>query len=141
MNSSFLEYLVPTSGKAFAIAALRFTLNNAGSSSTKTPQGLPALAGIVADFPILRAWTVYPDYNHETFKSVFNLWSLFVDRVVTLANTKGVQQLQLGRLDVPASVANFGGGFALPRDEVTKPSARQGEEPFITFSEKRGTTS
>ena len=142
LDAAFEEYLVPSSGVAMRTAIMRITLDNDGTSgdSLKTPNGIPYIVGVVADWPMLRAWTVYPD-NQEIFKLKYQHWSDFVDDLIALADTKVVQRFRIGRIDKPASVAGFGGGFVMPSDAVTPPEARRGEEPFVTFAEKRGQTS
>ena len=135
LDSAFELYNVPSSGVAFKTVMIRVTLNNAGSSSAKTANGLPFVITMSVVHPLLRLWDVFVDRSRLAQKE--GDWTTFLARFITLSNTKAAQRLKIGKLDVPAVVYGFDAQL-IPKTLGVPPDVWGDEAPVLTFLEKPG---
>lgn len=147
LASSSGEYKVPSSGKGFRSAMLQWTLDNARSSSTKTPNGLAALIQMTAEPMPTDRYTFTLD--GEAAAQKVGGWTNLLALMDTLTNTsiggtqKGDQTLIFSDQKVLAHFSGWGGAFNAVNvnEPIYKPALdSQGNavNPTMTFDSKRG---
>jgi len=136
IDSAFEEYQVPSSGQAFRTAIFKIILNNAGSSSAKTANGLPWTVYSVAQPPLESNWIVAFDED-----DVDN-WAQFLTEVKTAVNTKPTNAFVWGNISEPAVLEAWDVSAEVPiRGAIIPLTSSGSKRPWLLFSQRRGKTS
>ena len=136
LDAPFEEYKVPSSGVAARIVMAKMTLTNAGSSSIKTPNGVPWYTEFKSKQPLRSLWTV-PIDAQATAASYIS-WTNFVRLLKAKSAESPTQKLMLDSADgVPAELVGWDGQFEVPA--LGQPViVVKGKEPVLRFQEMRG---
>ena len=138
LNAPFEEYQVPLSGVSARIVMAKMTLTNAGSSSVKTPNGVPWYTEFKSKPPLRSLWKVPIDAAATA--ASYTSWTNFVRLLKAKSAESLTQTLQLDSAPgVPAELIGWDGSFEVPGIGQPVVIAR-GKDPYVLFLESRGTS-